>query len=109
MKYHPIFIVLWAISRYVSEEQFLKLRGTVGVPGLIRPKTLLRHLREFMEPEVLIKKPLIPEDAWIFNYLMYEARNSFPKTKLIKRYEKEIVLPVEKNFREMEGLLHPKT
>lgn len=101
MKYHPLFIILWTISRYITDEQLQKVKQVVGKYKLIRSTTLQKAISEYMELDVLIKQPQIPEDAWVYNYLMYETKYSYPKSKLIKRYEKEVVLPVENKFREM--------
>jgi len=106
MKYHPLFIILWTISRYISAEQLEKVKQVVVKYKMIRSTTLQKAISEHMDLEVLIKNPQIREDAWIYNYLKYETKYSYPKSKLIKRYEKEVVIPVEKNFAEIMAWLN---
>jgi hypothetical protein len=108
MKHHPLFIILWTISRYITDEQLQKVKQVVGKYKLIGPATLQKTISEHMDLEVLIKKPQIWEDAWVYNYLKYETKYSYPKSKLIKRYEREVVIPAETNFREVMGWLNLK-
>jgi hypothetical protein len=49
-----------------------------------------RTMLEYVDIEKLRTKPIVKEDIWVYNYCMYEVKNRMTKTKLIKKYEREI-------------------
>ena len=105
MRYHPRYIVFWAASRYMTETQIEIFRQDIGKISRVSVVRFVAELNKHFSLDTMLKNPQIREDAWIYNYLMYDCRKGFVRTKLIKRYEKEVVLPVERKFRELiEGL-----
>lgn len=105
MKYHPRYIISWAVSRYLIDEQIDKLKNNLVKGNLKQDRRFLSEIKKVIDLERLLKNPIIPEDAWIYNYLIYDVKTKFPRNKLIARYEKEIVIPVEKTFKEFLHLL----
>ena len=106
MRYHPRYIVFWAVSRYMTNEQVEKFTQYLGKGKRTSVKRFIIELNKHFNVEIMLKNPQIREDAWIYNYLMYDCKKGFLRTKLIKRYEKEVVLPVENKFRELIGGLY---
>ncbi len=109
MKYHPQKIIYWAVSRYLTIEELDKLKNdlinykssnAISFSGKItlRDNMFLTKVKKHFNLERMLKNPLIPEDAWLFNYIEYDTKPSFPRNKLISRYEREIVLLSEKVF-----------
>lgn len=101
MKYEPRFIIYWAVCRYLKEGQIDALRNELTKCSMVGDKRSLAIIKKHIDMERLLKNPIIREDAWIYNYIQYDTKNRFPKNKLIARYEKEIVIPVEKSFSEL--------
>jgi len=52
-------------------------------------------------------KPYIWQDIWIYNYFKYDYEGSkFARKGLLARYEREIVLPSEKYYKELSLILN---
>lgn len=101
MRYHPRYIVFWAVSRYMTDAQIESFRNDIGRSSRAGIKQFTAAFSKHIDLEILLHAPQIREDAWIYNYLKYDCNTRFKRSKLISRYEREIVLPVEKKFREL--------
>lgn len=106
MRYHPRYIVFWVFSRYMTEDQIETFRIDIGKYHRGGVKSFIAALSKHVDLEILLRTPQIREDAWIYNYLIYDCKTGFPRSQLIRRYEREIVIPVDKKFRELVGHLH---
>jgi len=77
-------------------------------------------VQKYFDFKTLRDNPIIPEDIWIFNYLMYDNSKNQPileigekinvkkglkKTKLIRKYESQIIIPQLKALREAKLIL----
>ena len=102
LKYPPKFILLWVARNYLNDGDFKKL-----LDKLYQCKTDKTFHKGFMESfdiELLRHKPIIWQDIWIYNYLLYDCKDKLPKTQLIYNYEKEFVIPAEETLKELKCL-----
>ena len=89
----------------------------------IKTKIILSYLDikiKYFDFKILRDKPIIPEDIWLFNYLMYDnAKNQklfdvgekvniskgLRRTPLIRKYESKIIIPQLRALTEANMLL----
>ncbi|MBC7915395.1 MAG: hypothetical protein H7Y07_14880 [Pyrinomonadaceae bacterium] len=94
LKYSPKFIIYLCICNYLNEEQVQALRNELSQKKLRYDKDFLRVIKRYIDLELLREKPIIWQDIWVYNYLIYDATKSkFPRKGLIVKYEKEIISP----------------
>lgn len=100
MKYTPRYIIYWAVCRYLNEEQTEQLKKNLTKGNLKQDRRFLTEVKKVFDLKVMLHKPYIREDAWIYNYIEYDMTTKFPRKGLIVKYENQVVIPVEKTFRE---------
>lgn len=110
MIYLPRTILLFAAQNYLNKEQMEILHKDLCRYKKITDRLFLRSLGKYFDFRWFRDKPFIPEDIWLFNYLMYETKkpdNFNPldfgntialkgrllKIGLIAKYERKIILP----------------
>ena len=104
MKFHPQHIIYWAVVRYLNKKEIHDLKtdlvsskseGDVFIQSKIHnhDTVFISKIKKHIDLERLNKNPLIWQDAWIYNYIQYEAKTTLPKKGLIAKYEKQIFLP----------------
>ena len=106
----PKHIIFIAVSNYLSPVQCNELKNEFIRYKRLSGAKFIQIIEKYFDFKTLRDKAHIPEDIWLFNYLMYDnAKNnhtrifeigdkinisgSFKKTKLIKQYEKKIIIP----------------
>lgn len=97
MKHTPQFIVWWAISRYLTQEEKVILDRELG---LIQSKGNIKfntYIKQRFDIERLRTEPIIWQDIWIYNYLTLEPKYKISRNPLLTRYEREIMLPAITN------------
>lgn len=102
LKYKPHYIVYYAISKYLTDEQNKALLDDIAKyqkPASFYHRVISNHF----DIEQLRVKPIIAEDIWIYNYILYDLNSK--KNTLLKKYEQEVILPEEKLFREITSVL----
>ena len=100
MKYTPRFIIYWAVCRYLSEEEIESLRNNLAKGKLTQDNRFLSEIRKVFDFKRMLINPQIREDAWIYNHIEYEMSTRFHRKGLIAKYEKVVVLPCERTFKE---------
>jgi hypothetical protein len=95
MQYRPIFVVYYCISKYLTEEQLECIRIELAKYKRPTKKSFLSIISKHFDINILLMKPMIPEDAMVYNYLVYEP---FTATKLISHYERVVIIPVREHF-----------
>jgi len=110
MKLNPKHIIFIAVSNYLSAEDAAKLKNDIISFKRLPDSKFIKLVEQYFDFNLLRDKPLIPEDIWLFNYLMYENKKREDKKlfeigekinfkgKLLKKglvlkYETQIVLP----------------
>jgi hypothetical protein len=118
----PKHIIFIAVSNYLSVEDCIKLRTELSKNKSITGQKFINIIERYFDFKILRDKPLIPEDIWLFNYLMYDNRNKekqmlfeigekvnvaagLKRTPLIKNYESKIILPQLKGLQEANMIL----
>ena len=100
MKYSPRYIIFWAVCRYLTEKEIELLRVNIAKGKLTQDRRFLSEIKKVFDLKRMLVNPYIREDAWIYNYIEYDMTTKFPRKGLIVKYENQVVLPVEKTFKE---------
>ena len=114
---HTIYI---AVSNYLTVEINKQLRTELAKNKTIPSKRFIEIIEKYFDFKILRDKPLIPEDIWLFNYLMYDnAKNQklfdvgekvniskgLRRTPLIRKYESKVIIPQLRALTEANMLL----
>lgn len=106
MKYSPRNIIFCAISRYLDDKTYSKVLDQIGKEFPKQDRKFLAILKRHFDFELMKDKPYFWQDIWIYNYLKYDYDgHKLPRSGLIANYEKEIVVPSEEAFKELELIL----
>lgn len=106
----PKHIIFIAVSNYLNTEQSARLRDDISKFNRLPDLKFIRIVEKYFDFNILRTKPAIPEDIWLFNYLMYENRKKedqklfeigekinfkgrLLKKGLLVRYENKVILP----------------
>ena len=104
----PREIIYRVVINYLDEETIGQLRNDMGKMKY-GDAQFIKLLEKYFDFSKLIKNPLYPQDAWIYNYLHYETKRKenhnplhigdeisfqgkLPKRGLIKKYYDEMFL-----------------
>jgi hypothetical protein len=109
MNLSPKQIILIAVSKYLSKEIYVILKDEISIHKQLSPQKFVELIERYFDFTVMRDNPLIPEDIWIFNYLMYENKSKnnvifqskekiniagkFRKSELLKKYEIKVLIP----------------
>lgn len=122
MQFLPRTIIFFAVQNYLNNEQVeCLIKDLVKGPNLT-DKRFLKELAKHFDIKDFRDKPYIPEDIWLFNYLMYEnhkchdfnplfygeqiaLKGRFLKKGSIIKYENQIILPQFALVKEAKKLL----
>lgn len=106
----PKHIIFIAVSNYLTVEQSGQLKNDfIGFKRLTDLK-FIQLIEKYFDFNILRDKPVIPEDIWLFNYLMYENRKKenqklfdigekinfkgrLLKKGLLIKYENKVIMP----------------
>jgi hypothetical protein len=102
MKYSPRNIIFCAVSKYLDDATYAKILDQIGKEFPKQDRKFISILKRHFNFEVLKDKPIAWQDIWIYNYLKYDwDGHMFKRSGLVEKYEREIVLPSEKAFKEL--------
>ncbi len=106
----PKHIIFIAVSNYLSAEQAANLKDDLLPYKRLTDMNFIRLTEKYFDFTKLRDTPFLPEDIWLFNYLMYENKQKENqklyeigekinfKGKLLKKgllvkYENKIIMP----------------
>lgn len=98
MRYHPNLIILKVFLRYMTQEEQIVFNEKISKCKSERGKMFTNLMLKNFDIEKLKDAPLIWQDIWIYNYCKYEIGDRIRKTKLIKRYEFEVLIISDEDF-----------
>ena len=108
LKYEPRQILLWVARNYLTRSKYLDL-----INDLARSRfgdvIFLNKYQKHIDIELFRKNPVVWQDIWIYNYIIYDfpIKRKFKRIdKLIMRYEREILIPTENSFLELKNELN---
>ena len=110
MKLTPKHIIYIAVSNYISSEEADKIKMEIAKYKRLSDLKFIRIIETYFNFNMLRDKPVIPEDIWLFNYLMYDNKKAddhklfeigekinfkgrLLKKGLIIKYENKIIMP----------------
>jgi len=99
MKYDPKYIIFYAVVKYWSEEQLEKFKKALAKKNPSQNRAFVTVVKKFFDLERLKDNPMAWQDIWVYNYIQYDMKNR--DSYLLRRYEEEVIIPVEKYFREV--------
>jgi hypothetical protein len=107
MKYSPRNIIFCAVSKYLDDKTYANVMYEIGRDFPKQDRAFISIIKRHFDFERMKDKPVIWQDIWIYNYLKYDWDNhKFKRSaKLLVKYEKEIIMPSEKSFRELTAVL----
>lgn len=91
MKYTPRLIIFWAVTRYMTNKQVNALMHALGEANIRQDRTFVRIIKEHFNTEIMLKQPLVHQDAMIYHF-MNDLQGRFKRKGLIVQYEKEVCL-----------------
>jgi hypothetical protein len=109
MKLTPKHIIYIAISNYITNEMALIIKTEIASHKRLTSQKFIELIEKYFDFKDLKDKPFIPEDVWLYNYLMFENQKKnkisfvaseriiiegkFRVTELLRKYEKTIIVP----------------
>ena len=102
MEYPPRLVVMLALLKYMTPEQKDAMKRDLAKLKHITDKVFVDRFKKHMDLELLVKAPMVPQDAMVYNYLVYEFNGKFIKTKLLAQYEKEVMKDQLKAMEELK-------
>lgn len=106
----PKHIIFIAVSNYLTAEQAANLKDDLLPYKRLTDMNFIRLTEKYFDFTKLRDRPFLPEDIWLFNYLMYENKQKenqklyeigekinfkgrLLKKGLLIRYENKIIMP----------------
>ncbi len=86
----PKLVVLWCLLRYLPIVDRAALLKGVEQRKRLSDAQLLEHIKSVFELERLRLDPIAKEDIWVYNYVQYEFKGRFVRSKLLGRYQREV-------------------
>lgn len=122
MRFPPRKIIYLAVSNYLNPDEAKMLLSEIASKDRLQDNTFLKICGKYIDFNVMKDKPYIPEDIWVYNYLMYQLKpkntitlsmkrqqinmgGKFPRSGLVSTYERKIVLPQLRLMEEAHKLL----
>jgi len=87
----------------MTREQVDAMNNDLARLKNVSDQAVVNGFKKHMDIEMLLKAPMVPQDAMIYNYLQYEFTGTFRKTKLLARYEKEVLREQSKVSKKVDG------
>jgi hypothetical protein len=118
----PKHIIFIAVANYLSDENVLSLKNELVKYKRLPSQKFIELIEKYFDFSNLKTNPIIPEDVWLYNYLMYENKKcskisfvtpekiiiegEFKVTKLLRNYEKTIIIPQLNALKESGRILY---
>lgn len=110
MAFTPRKIIYIAVSNYLTDDRAAALFDEISKRHPLTDNSFLKIIQEYFDFKLMRDKPIVKEDIWIFNYLMYQIKKKddfnplkvgeeislkgrLPKKALIVKYENQIIQP----------------
>jgi len=115
MSLTPNQILFFAVTNYLSEDSVLKLKNELIKYKVLSSKKFVEIISSYFDFNILNKNPIIPQDIWLYNYLVYDCnpkptsdeldgriiiKGRMKKTLLLRKYEAEVLIPQLKFIKE---------
>ena len=90
----------------IDDKTYIKVMDQIGKEFPKQDRKCITILKRHFDFELMKDKPYIWLDIWIYNYLKYNWNDhKLNRSGLDSKYEREIVLPSEKSFKELALIL----
>ncbi len=101
MKYNPRYIIYLGIIKYLRDDQIACLNYELQHTKIDNTQQFLDVAERYFDTDIFKNKPLVWQDIWLYYYLKRDEKSTYCKKGLVKKYEKEIILPKNIAFKEM--------
>jgi hypothetical protein len=107
MKYSPRNVIFCAVSKYLDNDSYGRLMDQIGKEFPKQDRAFIGIIKQHFDFDRMKDKPVIWQDIWVYNFLKYDWDNRKIKrsARLLVKYEKEIIIPSEKAFKELKMVL----
>lgn len=86
MKLSPQHIIFIAVSNYLSVEQCHALKNDFIKYQRLSGQMFIDIIEKYFDFKNFRDQPFVPEDIWLFNYLMYDTRkNTVPSNMRLEK------------------------
>ena len=103
---NPRAIIFWVISRYMSNEAIELFKENIVKVSLVQDRKFVSEIEKVFDLSILVNKPIIPEDAWIYHYINDAKGKAFKRKGLILKYEKAVIKPIEMDYLKFVSLFN---
>lgn len=110
MRLSPKQVIFLAVTNYINEEESYKLLNELANTNKMNDNTFLKIVGKYFDFTRLYKEAKVPEDAILFNYLVFQTypaknidpenrkqqisiRGKLPRRGGIVQYENKITIP----------------
>jgi hypothetical protein len=109
LKLTPKHIIFIAVTNYISDKVASDIKNELSRYQRLPSQKFIELIEKYFDFNILKDNPIIPEDVWLYNYLMYDNKKKgkisfvpvdriiiegrFKVTKLLMSYEKKVIIP----------------
>jgi hypothetical protein len=72
MKLTPKHIIFIAVSNYISTDAISDIKNEISKYKRLSAQRFIDIIQNYFDFDTLRDRPIIPEDIWLYNYLMYD-------------------------------------
>lgn len=93
-----------ALLKYMDRPAIDAMKDDLVKLRKVPDRLMVDRFLKYMDIERLRLAPMIPEDIMVYNYLQYEFKGKFIKSKLISRYDREVMRGQIEAIQEMRSM-----
>jgi hypothetical protein len=106
VRHNPRYIIFWAVTNYLTVNEEEGLISDLVKQNPIQDRKFLRIVSEHFNFEKFITSPYLKEDAWLYNYMLYELDGKMKRRGLINRYDREVLIPAMKITDKLKEIIY---
>jgi hypothetical protein len=91
MENSPRLVVMLALLKYMKSEEIERMKTDLAKLKRVTDRLLVDRFRKYLDIDRLRTSPMLAEDIMVYNYLQYEFKGTFAKTKLLAQYNREVM------------------
>ena len=105
MEHPPRLVVILALLKYMKPDEIGRMKDDLAKLKRVTDRLLVARFRKYLDIDRLRTAPMLSEDIMVYNYLQYEFNGKFVKTKLLAKYNREVMRDQIATITELRALL----
>gem|GEM_PF-1883652 len=89
-------VLYHALVKYLDHKKLIRFKAMLEKKRPKQIRAFVTIFRRYFDLETLRFCPIIWQDIWIYNYIVYDMKSK--NNRLLKEYNKEVIRPMEKLF-----------